>query len=50
MPLEEEEKKSELTEEYLPACHLAAACALSAAMTVLASEARARAAAEGALE
>ena len=41
---------SELTDEYRPACHLAAACALSAAMTAPASLARARAAAEGALE
>lgn len=38
------------TEEYLPACHLAAACALRAAMTAPASDARARAAAEGALK
>ena len=43
-------KKKKRTEEYLPACHLAAACALSAAMTAPASDARARAAAEGALK
>ena len=41
------ERKTKRTDEYLPACHLAAACALSAAMTAPASEARARAAAEG---